>query len=110
MHTSYTTDTASKSQCANAVYGIDFFMPEAKPLKLPRACLTDWNKLVPPMPYLLEELALLCALAGDAAVGLAILLSFDCLLHLSEVAGPRVRDIVDHRYQADPVGRGVDED
>ncbi len=116
LHTSYTTGVASKSQCSqstNLVYGIEFFMPEAKPLKLPRAYLKGWNKLVPPMPYapmpkdLVEALALLCALAGDAAVGLAILLSFDCLLRISEVAGLCVGDLVNHRYQADPVGRGV---
>ena len=37
MHTMYTTSAASKSHCACALYGIEFFMPEAKPLKLPRA-------------------------------------------------------------------------
>ena len=109
----YTTGAASKSQCACALYGIEFFMPEAKPLKLPRACFKGWNKLVPPTPYapmpkdLVDALALMCALAGDVAVGLAILLSFDCLLRISEVAGLRVGDIVDHRQQADAVGRGV---
>ena len=113
MHTSYTTGTASKSLCANALHGIEFFMPEAKPLKLPRACLKGWHKLVPPIPYapmpkdLVDALALVCALAGNVAVGLAILLSFDCLLRISEVAGLRVGDIVDHRQQADAVGRGV---
>ena len=82
-------------------------------MKLPRACLKAWNKLVPPTPYapmpkdLVDALAPVCALAGDVAVGLAILLSFDCLLRISEVAGLRVGDIVDHRQQADAVGRGV---
>ena len=56
---------------------------------------------------LVDALALVCALAGNVAVGLAILLSFDCLLRISEVAGLRVGDIVDHRQQADAVGRGV---
>ena len=56
---------------------------------------------------LVDALALVCALAGDLAVGLAILLSFDCLLRISEVAELRVGDIVDHRQQADAVGRGV---
>ena len=113
MHIMYTTGAATKSHCACALYGIEFFMPEAKPLKLPRACLKGWNKLVPPTPYapmpkdLVDALALVCALAGDVAVGLAILLSFDCLLRISEVAGLRVGDIVDHRQQADVVGRGV---
>ena len=36
---------------------------------------------------LVEALALLCALVGDAAVGLAILLSFDCLPRISEGRG-----------------------
>ena len=48
-----------------------------------------------------------CVLAGAVAVGIAVLLSFDCLLRISKVAGLRVGDIVDHRAQADPVGRGV---
>ena len=109
----YTTGAASKSQCACALYGIEFFMPEAKPLKLPHACLKCWNKLGPPTPYapmpkdLVDALALVCALAGDVAVGLAILLSFDCLLRISEVSGLRVGDIVDHRQEAVVVGRGV---
>ena len=46
-------------------------------------------------------------ISWGGGVGIAILLSFDCLLRISEVAGLRVGDIVDHRAQADPVGRGV---
>ena len=113
MHTSYVTGWASKSRCSMALYGIEFFMPEAKPLKLPRACMRGWDKLVPPTPYapmpldLVHAVAVTCALAGAVAVGIAILLSFDCLLRISEVAALRVGDIVDHRAQADPVGHGV---
>ena len=68
---------------------------------------------MPPTPYapmpldLVHAVAVTCALAGAVAVGIAILLSFDCLLRISEVAALRVGDIVDHRAQADPVGRGV---
>ena len=113
MHTSYVTGLAAKSRCNMALYGIEFFMPEARPLKLPRACMRGWDKLVPPTPYapmpldLVHAVAVTCALAGAVAVGIAILLSFDCLLRISEVAALRVGDIVDHRAQADPVGRGV---
>ena len=39
MHTSYVTGLASKSRCSVALYGIEFFMPEAKPPNLPRACM-----------------------------------------------------------------------
>ena len=113
MHVCYVTGLASKSRCHFALYGIEFFMPEAKPLKLPRACMRGWDKLVPPTPYapmpldLCYAVAVTCVLAGAVAVGIAVLLSFDCLLRISEVAGLRVGDIVDHRAQADPVGRGV---
>ena len=113
MHVCYVTGLASKSRCNFALYGIEFFMPEAKPLKLPRACMRGWDKLVPPTPYapmpldLCYAVAVTCVLAGAVAVGIAVLLSFDCLLRISEVAGLRVGDIVDHRAQADPVGRGV---
>ena len=46
-------------------------------------------------------------ISWGGGVGIAILLSFDCLLRISEVAGLRVGVIVDHRARADPVGRGV---
>ena len=46
-------------------------------------------------------------MAGAVAVAIALLLSFDCLLRISEVAALKVGDVVDHRAQADPVGRGV---
>ena len=113
MHVCYVTGLASKSRCHFALYGIEFFMPEAKPLKLPRACMRGWDKLVPPLPYapmpldLCYAVAVTCVVAGAVSVGIAVLLSFDCLLRISEVAGLRVGDIVDHRAQADPVGRGV---
>ena len=51
--------------------------------------------------------AVTCALAGAVAVAVALLVSFDCLLRISEVAALKVGDVVDHRAQADPVGRGV---
>ena len=38
---------------------------------------------------------------------MALLVSFDFWLRISEVAGLKARDIVDNRSQADPAGRGV---
>ena len=113
MHVQYTSKGASKSHCSMALHGVEFWMPVAKPLKLARSCLYGWGKLCPPRPYapmprdLVYAVAALCALAGHVAPGLAVLLSFDCFLRISEVAGLTVGDIVDHRGQADTVGRGV---
>jgi len=113
VHMMYTTQGASKSHCSMAVYGLEFWMPEVKPLRMARACLYGWGKLVPPKPYapmprdLAYACAIMCSLTGDVAVALAILLSFDCFLRISEVSGLRCRDVVDHRMQADEVGQGV---
>jgi integrase len=104
---------ASKSHCSMALHGVEFWMPQAKPLRLARSCLKGWDKLCPPRPYapmprdLVFAVALLCGLAGHVGPSLAVLLSFDCFLRISEVAGLAEGDIVDHRGQADPVGRGV---
>ena len=46
-------------------------------------------------------------MVGAIATAVALLLSYNCLLRISEVAALRVGDIVDYRAQADPVGRGV---
>ena len=51
--------------------------------------------------------ATIASLAGDIAAGIAMLLSHDCWLRISEVAGLTVDDIVDLRAVADPVLRGV---
>ena len=47
------------------------------------------------------------ALAGDLAAAIAMLLSYDCWLRVSEVAALAADAVVDHRGVADPVGRGV---
>ena len=46
MHTIYVTGLASKSRCNMAIYGSEFFMPEARHLKLPRACMRGWDAAV----------------------------------------------------------------
>ena len=56
---------------------------------------------------LVQACAVTCALAGAVGVGIAILVSFECRLRISEVDALSVGDIVDHRALADPVGQGV---
>ena len=51
--------------------------------------------------------AALVALAGDLRSGIALLLSYDAWLRISEVSGLTVDAVVDHRGQFDLVGRGV---
>ena len=52
-------------------------------------------------------LATTAALAGDVAAVIVTLLSHDCWLRISEVAGLTVDDVVDLRAVADPVLRSV---
>ena len=51
--------------------------------------------------------AAMACLRGHVAEGLAMLLSGDCWLRISEVAGLTPRSVVDTRGQSDAVGRGV---
>ncbi len=112
-HVAYTTGRPSKSEVRMALYGLEHWLPEIKPLTLGRRCLRGWEKLVPPRPAapmtrdLMRACAAVAALDGDIGGCLAMLLSFDCWLRISEVSGLRPVDIVDTRGAADPVNRGV---
>jgi len=112
-HVAYTTGARSKSSVEKALYGSEHWLPELKPLPLARRCVTGWGKLVPPSPAapmprdLVHACAAAACLAGDVGAGLAMLVSFDCWLRISEVAGLTPDDVVDTRGHVDPVGRGI---
>ena len=112
-HTAYVAGRPSRGELEKALAGVEHWLPEFKPLPLSRRCMRGWHRLVPPMPAapMPQDLALALAttasLAGDIAAGIAMLLSHDCWLRISEVAGLTVDDIVDLRAVADPVLRGV---
>jgi hypothetical protein len=112
-HYAYTSGRPSKSEVKNALYGLEHWLPEVKPLTLGRRCVRGWDRLVPPRPAapMTMDLARACAalacLDGELGAGLAMLLSFDCWLRISEIAGLRSGEIVDTRGAADPVGRGI---
>ena len=102
-----------KGHCRNAVFGLEHFYPAFKQLTVARRCIRGWDRLLPPTPYapMHQDVALalpvvMCIL-GCLGAAVALLVSFDCWLRISEVAGLKARDIVDNRSQADPAGRGV---
>ena len=102
-----------KGHCRNVVYGLEHFYPGFKPLTVARRCIAGWDRLVPPVPYAPMHLDLAFALAAVLCVlccygvAIALLVSFDAWLRISEVSALTPGDIVDNRHQADPVGRGV---
>ena len=117
MHHEFTKGATSrgtrKGHCNLVLYGLEHFYPAFKPLTQARRCMKGWEKLQPPQPAapmpadLAYALAAIMVLLKEYRVALALLLSTDCWLRISEVAGLKGADIVDHRAQADPVGRGV---
>ena len=54
-----------------------------------------------------HALAAVMCLLGCHGAAVALLVSFDCLLRISEVSGLKARDVVDNRGHVDPAGRGV---
>ena len=112
-HTAYTVGRPSRGELEKALAGLEHWLPEFKPLPLSRRCMRGWGRLVPPMPAapmprdLAFALAATAALAGDLAAAIAMLLSHDCWLRISEVAGLTVDAVVDQRGAEDPVMRGV---
>ena len=112
-HTAYVSGATSRGEVEKALYGVEHWLPECKPLVLTRRCSRGWSRLCPPRPAAPMPLDLVYACSAVAALGdnpggaLAILLAFDCWLRISEVASLTVSDVVDHRGQRDPIGRGV---
>jgi integrase len=91
-----------KSHANLTVYGIYTFMPELKGM-LPRsaAAVRAWNKTkigdsYPPLSWeLTVAIAVQMTRAYGIAYGIGVLLSFDCLLRVSELVNLRVRDVAD---------------
>ena len=112
-HEAYSTGAPAKGAVQKALAGVEFWLPEAKPLRLARRCMRGWDRLQPPRPAapMPRDLALACAAIvcslGLVAEGIAILVAFDCWLRIGEVSAMVTGDVVDHRELADSVGRGV---
>jgi len=112
-HSAYVTGHPHNGQVATAISGVEHWMPEFKPLPLVRRCLCGWGRLAPPSPAapMPRELGIAVAatacLAGDVAAGVAMLVSMDCWLRISEVSGLTADAVVDLRGSLDPVMRGV---
>ena len=112
-HTAYMAGRPSRSELEKALAGVEHWLPELKPLPLSRRCMRGWHRLVPPVPAapmprdLAFALAATAALAGELAAAIAMLLSHDCWLRISEVAGLTVDAVVDQRGAEDAVMRGV---
>ncbi len=112
-HMAWTTGHVSKGAVYKALHGCEHWLPECKPLRLARRCMRGWDRLQPPRPAapMPRDLALACAalscLGGRLGVGVAMLVSYDCWLRISEVCGLTPADVVDNRLAADPVMRGV---
>jgi len=112
-HFAYTSGSPAKGAVQKALAGVEFWLPEVKPLSLARRCVRGWDRLVPPRPaaplpldLVVASTALLC-LTGALAEGTALLLAFDCWLRIGEVAGLLTDDIVDNRMATDAAVRGV---
>ena len=112
-HVAYTDGLPSKGAVEKALAGVEHWLPEFKPLPLTRRCLRGWGKLEPPKPAapfprdLVWACATLACLSGEVAVGVAMMVAYNCWLRISEVAGITAADVHDTRGQVDPVGRGV---
>ena len=108
-----TTRGTRKGHCRNAVYGLEHFYPAFKQLTISRRCIAGWDRLLPPTPYapmhldVAHALAAVMCLLGCHGAAVALLVSFDCWLRISEVSGLKARDVVDNRGHVDPAGRGV---
>ena len=112
-HVAYTEGHPSKGAIEKALAGVEHWLPEFKPLPLTRRCVRGWGKLKPPQPAapfprdLVWACATLACLSGDVAVGVAMIVAYDCWFRISEISGITAADVHDTRKQVDPVGRGV---
>ena len=92
---------SGRQHCANVVNGIAMMLPQLRgSFPLANRCLTNWKKLVPSKAYPPLTLDLACVIAmaflkrGMQRYAVAVLLSFDCLLRVSECMSLRASDIV----------------
>ena len=104
---------AGRGEVEKALYGCEHWLFELAPFPMARRCVRGWKRLVPPVPaapmplVLGHALAATACLCGDVGAGLAMLLSQDAWLRISEVSGLRKGDVVDGRRHPDPVHRHV---
>ena len=96
----------SRSKASNTLFGIKFFLPGARRrLHRTTLALRGWERLHPSVSYPPLTWELACAMAvkatkaGFSAVGLGIVLQFDCLLRISELVALRRQDVV---FEGDP--------
>ena len=88
-----TTRGTRKGHCRNAVYGLEHFYPAFKQLTISRRCIAGWDRLLPPTPYapmhldVAHALAAVMCLLGCHGAAVALLVSFDCWLRISQVSG-----------------------
>ena len=100
-------DGRGKQKAANTIYGIRMLMPRLKyELLTAEFALRQWKKLRPPESYppFSWELAVVIAVQmvrrGYVRYGVGVLLSFDCLLRVSEMAALRREDVIDPRNRS----------
>ena len=109
----YLEGTLSRSMGARVLAGVEFFLPDAGSLSLSRRALRGWTRICPSVPYapvpmvVALAMAVLASVSGSHAVAVAMLLSMDTWLRISEVAGLGVTDITDSSRSVDAVTRGV---
>ena len=83
-HSAYTRGWPSQGEVTKAVFGMEHFLPEVKPLNLARRCVRGWARLCPPQPAapmprdLVLAVAAVLSLLGEPGAALAVLVSFDC--------------------------------
>ena len=95
-----------RSKASAMLFGIKFFLPGARNrLHRTTLALRGWERLQPSVSYPPLTWELACAMAvkatkaGFSAVGLGIVLQFDCLLRISELLALRRQDVI---FEGDP--------
>jgi integrase len=95
-------DGGGKQSAANTVYGLRMLMPRLKyELLTAEFALKQWRRLRPPESYpplsweLTTAIAMQMVRRGYARYAVAVLLSFDCLLRISEVVALKREDVKD---------------
>lgn len=97
-------DGAGKGKAQDTIYGLLSFLPELKGcLPLSELALKGWTKLRPVVSYppltleLSAAVAVKMALSGEWAMGVGVMISFDCLLRIGELTGLTVGDVADSK-------------
>ena len=104
----------SKSNAETAVHGIKHFMPQLKDsLHRSSQALLGWQKRTPTLshPPLSYELTLVLAYqmcrSGYVEYGIGVLLSFDCLLRISELCNLQRKHVYDSKQSSSSEYKGM---